>query len=421
MAVRDSAHHLAAHFSAPAQRERERERESTHSSFAHRSPSVHDRPRRDNVITPTTLFIRWRTLAHRRYYCPSDPCGIRDDRDADHAARCRAEQEPLLLIPLPGVTLPSALFPLEKDRTEQPYRSLAGSLARRLHRSFFGRFSPYRAGRTDERSDRKRRARWCAGRRRGEELGKAGKAGWQAGRPAQGVRSCSTWPRDWVSPTLDTFVSPFVRLVLISPSRARKTTAAFSRRLSLAAGRSRSSRPRCLPLAASPHSSPPPLAGDLPPSLSLPPSWSASSQHPSPDRGGGTTVQLLSSRSFARSFLSVIPAVGFVVASYRRLSASRYRLRSLTVQPESLARGCDSPAGFPRDYACAIGPSADPRDRFRLQRIPLHLIPIMSPRLRDCDLRETSTLFEKWFSSKRPGLSSGQLRGWKSRMPGRST
>ena len=105
----------------------------------------------------------------------------------------------------------------------------------------------WRGKREKERERERERSirRWCRevyekknGRR--EEGGSVGQNGtkkkrtesWLDHRPARGVRSCSTWPRDWISPTLATFVSPFVRLVLILPSRPRKTTAAFSRSLS---------------------------------------------------------------------------------------------------------------------------------------------------------------------------------------------
>lgn len=157
-------------------------------------------------------------------------------------------------------------------------------------------------------------------------------------------------------PTSGTFVSPFVPLVLISPSQPRKTTAAFSRLyappsfsllarpISLAPPSFPLSSSRSFYLSISSDLSPSPHSPSPSPSLSTPP------QHPSPRaarcaRVGGNTVQLLPSRSFARSFLSVIPAVRFRTLSRARLSALHSSLfPAVQLQPASLASSRDYPA-----------------------------------------------------------------------------
>lgn len=71
----------------------------------------------------------------------------------------------------------------------------------------------------DDMGTKKRTASWMAG-----WLGTAGRLG-ACARVARGRQT--EYPP--VSPTLGTFVNPFVRLILISPSQLRKTTAAFLR------------------------------------------------------------------------------------------------------------------------------------------------------------------------------------------------
>lgn len=137
-------------------------------------------------------------------------------------------------------------------------------------------------------------------------------AGWTAGRLGACARVARGRQTEYppVSPTLGTFVNPFVRLILISPSQLRKTTAAFLRARRL------------------PHTSPIDLSHahlflaaslSLLPSISLPP-LSFSSPHYSSWTQRSirlcTTVEVTAvslSLVLARSFLSVILAVRFVL------------------------------------------------------------------------------------------------------------
>lgn len=184
----------------------------------------------------------------------------------------------------------------------------------------------------DSRNGRKR-ARWYGDE---EEVVDGWLAGWTAGRLGACARVARGRQTEYppVSPTSGTFVNPFVRLILISPSQLRKTTAAFLRARRL---------PRTL-LADLSHAH----LSLLLPSLPFPPLFLMdSTQHPSLCYGGGNMVQLFPSRSFARSFLSVIPAVRFVLclAVYPcvRLSPppSRYNLilsRGVAIPPQPKRR-----------------------------------------------------------------------------------
>lgn len=128
-------------------------------------------------------------------------------------------------------------------------------------------------------------------------------------------------------PTLGTFVSPFVRLVLISPSQPRKTTAAFSRLYappssSLLAGRSHSRRrpSHCHALASSICLSLP----IFPHLFLLLPLDPPQPQHPSPHRAA---LELEVTHGPAAS-LSLVRALVPL-----RHSSCSFRTLSLTVYP----------------------------------------------------------------------------------------
>lgn len=227
--------------------------------------------------------------------------------------------------------------------------------------------------------NKKRQINWTDGRNGRKRAGWYGDEeeeddvvdGWLDRRPARGVRSCSTWPPDWVSPTLGTFVNPFVRLILISPSQLRRTTTAFlrARRLS--------------------HTSPADLSHAylfftasllLLPSVSLPPlsfffphsfSWTQRSIRLC------TTVEVTRYCCFplAHSRVRSSPSFQLFVSYFvlRCLSALRSSLSTtIQLQPDPLARSRDSPATEETTHVCTL-PSLS-----NFIHIPLLLDPAVS-------------------------------------------
>lgn len=176
--------------------------------------------------------------------------------------------------------------------------------------------------------------------------------GWLNRRPARGVRSCSTWPPDWVSPTLGTFVNPFVRLILISPSQLRRTTAAFLRARRLSHTSLADLSHAYIFLTAS-------LL--LLPSVSLPPlsfffphyfSWSQRSIRLC------ITVEVTRYSCFplARSRVRSSPSFQLFVSYFvsRCLSALRSSLSTTIQLPDPLARSRDSPATEETTHVCTL-------------------------------------------------------------------
>lgn len=162
-------------------------------------------------------------------------------------------------------------------------------------------------------------------------------------------------------PTLGTFVSPFVRLVLISPSQPRKTTAAFSRlyapsSFSLLAGRSLS---RCRPSHC--HALAPSICLSLP--ISSPISFSFSllirlaAASVSASRRAALEAIRSSCFPLARSRARSSPSFQLFVSYFipRRLSALHSSLfPTIQLQPASLARSRDSPATEETTHVCAL-------------------------------------------------------------------
>lgn len=191
-------------------------------------------------------------------------------------------------------------------------------------------------------------------------------AGWTAGRLGACARVARGRQTEYppVSPTLGTFVNPFVRLILISPSQLRKTTAAFLRARRLPHTSPIGLSHARLFLAAS-LSLLPSISLFLP-SLSPPPSpplfLMDSTQHPSLC----TTVEVTRYSCFPLARSRALVPLRHSSCSFRTLSRAVYPLCIRLSPPPSsynliLSRGA---AILPR-----------PKRRHTYARFPLLLIP----------------------------------------------
>jgi len=187
-------------------------------------------------------------------------------------------------------------------------------------------------------------------------------AGWTAGRLGACARVARGRQTEYppVSPTLGTFVNPFVRLILISPSQLRKTTAAFLRARRL------------------PHTSPIDLSHahlflaaslSLLPSISLPPLSFFSPHYSSWTQRSirlCTTVEVTRYSCFPLARSRALVPLRHSSCSFRTLSRAVYPLCIRLSPPPSsynliLSRGA---AILPR-----------PKRRHTYARFPLLLIP----------------------------------------------